>query len=51
VEREHFMEILDREEPADPVNQEDGEQQDEAEINKGPVREAEIGIAIKNLRY
>ena len=44
------MGILKKEEPADPVYQDDGEQQDEAGIDTGPVREAEIRRAKKKLR-
>ena len=42
--------ILNREEPDDLVNQGDGEQQEEADIDTGPVREAVIRRAINNLR-
>ncbi|KAL9972842.1 hypothetical protein ACROYT_G019223 [Oculina patagonica] len=49
--REHFMEILNREdEPAYPINEEDCEQQDIADIDTGPVSKAEIRRAIKSLK-
>ena len=48
--REHFMEILNREEPADPINEEDCEQQDIADIDTGPVSKAEIRRAVKSLK-
>ena len=48
--REHFMEILKREEPAYPVNEEDCEQQGIADIYTGPVSKAEIRRAIKSLK-
>ena len=48
--REHFMEILNREEPAHPINEEDCEQQGIADIDTGPVSKAEIRRAIKSLK-
>ena len=49
--REHFMEILNREEPAYPINEEDCEQQDIADIDTGPVSKAKrIRRAIKSLK-
>ena len=39
--REHFMEILNKEEPADPINEGDCEHQDTADIDTGPVSNAE----------
>ena len=47
--KEHFMEILNREEPADPINEEVSEQQDTADIDTGPVSKAEIRRAVKTL--
>ena len=44
------MEILNREEPAHPINEEDCEQQDIVNINMGPVSKAEIRRAIKSLK-
>ena len=40
--KEHFMEILNREEPADPINEDFNEQQDTADIDTGPVSKAFI---------
>ena len=48
--KEHFMEILNREEPADPINEEVNEQQDTADIDTGPVSKAEIRRAKKTLK-
>ena len=48
--KEHFMEILNREEPADPINEDVNEQQDTADIDTGPVSKAEIRRAIKTLK-
>ena len=48
--REHFMEVLNREEPADPINEGDCEQQDIADIDTGPVSKVEIRKAIKSLK-
>ena len=48
--REHFMEILNSEQPAYPINEEDCEQQDIADINTRPVSKAEIRRAIKSLK-
>ena len=48
--KEHFMEILKREEPADPINEDVNEQQDTADIDTGPVSKAEIRRAIKTLK-
>ena len=44
------MEILNREEPAHPINEEDCEQQGIADIDTGPVSKAEIRRAIKSLK-
>ena len=45
------MEILNREEPAYPINEEDCEQQDIADIDTGPVSKAKrIRRAIKSLK-
>ena len=44
------MEILNSEEPAYPVNEEDCEQQGIADIYTGPVSKAEIRRAIKSLK-
>ena len=44
------MEIFNREEPADPINEEDCEQQDIADIDTGPVSKAEIWGAIKSIK-
>lgn len=46
--REHFMEILYGEEPGYPINEEDCEQQDTADIHTGPVSKAEIRRAVKS---
>ena len=43
------MEILNREEPAYPINVEDCEQHDIADIDTAPVSTAEIRRAIKSL--
>ena len=48
--REHFREILNREEPAYPINEEDSNQQDIADIDTGPVSKAEIRRAIRSLK-
>ena len=48
--RERFMEILNREEPAHPINEEDCEQQGIADIDTGPVSKAEIRRAIKSFK-
>ena len=48
--KEHFMEILNREEPAYPFNEEDCEQQGIADIDTGPLSKAEIRRAIKSLK-
>ena len=48
--REHFMEILNREEPTDLISEEDCEQEDLADIDTGLVSKAEIRKAIKNLK-
>ena len=42
------MEILNREEPAYPINEEDSEQQDIADIDTGPVSKAGIRREIKS---
>ena len=47
--KEHFMEILNREEPADPINEDVNDQQDTADIDTGHVSKAEIRRAIKTL--
>ena len=44
------MGILNREEPAYPINEEDFEQQDIADIDTGPVSKAEIRRAIRALK-
>ena len=44
------MEILNREEPTDPISEKDCEQQDIADIDTGPVSKAEIRKAIKNFK-
>ena len=45
-----FMEILNREEPAYPIKEEDCEQQGIAGIDTGPVNKAEIRRAKRVLR-
>ena len=45
-----FHVLLNREEPAYPINEEDCEQQDIADIDTGPVSKAEIRRAIKSLK-
>ena len=45
-----FHVLLNREEPAYPINEEDCEQQDIAYIDTGPVSKAEIRRAIKSLK-
>ena len=44
------MEILNREEPADQINEEDGEQHDIADVDAGHVSKAEIRRAIENFK-
>ena len=44
------MEILNREEPTDPINEDVNEQQDTADIDTGPVSKAEIRRALKTLK-
>ena len=48
--REHCMGILNREEPAYPINEDDCEQQGIADIHTGPVSKAEIRRAINSLK-
>ena len=45
-----FLEILNREEPAYPIKEEDCEQQGIAGIDTGPVNKAEIRRAKKSLK-
>ena len=40
--KEHFREILNREEPAYQINEENSEQEGIADIDTGPVSKAEI---------
>ena len=44
------MEVLNREEPAYPISEEDCEQQGVAGIDTGPVSRAEIRRTIKSLK-
>ena len=44
------MVILNREGPAYPINEEDSDQQNIADIDTGPVSKAEIRRAIKSLK-
>ena len=45
-----LVRILNREEPGNPVREDDNEQHKEAKIVTGFAREAEINGAVKNLR-
>lgn len=48
--KEHFTGILNRQKPGKSVSEDDGKQHEEAEIDTGFVREAEIKRAIKNVK-